>query len=37
MKTVVKFISHLITFQAYKTFGNSYLKIYISKNYDSYS
>jgi hypothetical protein len=26
MKTVVKFISHLITFQAHKTFVNSYLK-----------
>jgi hypothetical protein len=30
MKTVGKIISHLILFQAHKTFGNSYLKIYIT-------
>jgi hypothetical protein len=34
MTTVRKIISHLILFQAHKTFGNSYLKIYNSKNYD---
>jgi hypothetical protein len=37
MKIVRKFISHLILFQAQKTFGNSYLKIYNSKNYDYFN
>jgi hypothetical protein len=31
MKTLVKLISHLIIYQAHKTFRNLYLKIYNSK------